>query len=68
MKEEVADSEVSFLWYKPLNLVLIDKLDLRGMKSDIILPYLNTIYDDLLLRFDMPDKGIPRITLINVRN
>ena len=45
---------------------LIDTLDTSESKEEVIIPYLNVLYQDLILRSDAPDKGIPRVVLIDV--
>lgn len=46
---------------------LIDALDsVGGIKDDVAVPYLIGLFEDLLLRSDAPDKGIPRVVLIDV--
>lgn len=45
---------------------LIDTLDTNESKEDVIIPYLTGLYNDLILRSDAPEKGIPRVILIDV--
>lgn len=45
---------------------LIDALETAESMEEITLPYLNALYQDLILRSDVPDKGIPRVVLIDV--
>eukprot|EP00831_Metopus_contortus_P084918 TRINITY_DN9752_c0_g1_i1.p1 TRINITY_DN9752_c0_g1~~TRINITY_DN9752_c0_g1_i1.p1 ORF type:complete len:493 (+),score=73.14 TRINITY_DN9752_c0_g1_i1:162-1640(+) len=48
---------------------LIDTLDsAETVKKEIVLPYLNGLYSDLILRSDAPEKGIPRVVLIEFLN
>ncbi len=46
---------------------LIDTFETAETKEETTLPYLNGLYQNLILRSDAPDKGIPRVVLIDVR-
>jgi hypothetical protein len=51
----------------PTKIELIDTLDTNESMQEVIIPYLTGLYKDLVLRSDEPLKGIPRVTLIDVR-
>lgn len=46
---------------------LIDTFETAEAKEETTLPYLNGLYQNLILRSDAPDKGIPRVVLIDVK-
>jgi hypothetical protein len=47
---------------------LVDTLGLgeEALKQEVTLPYLSGLYEDLILRSDAIDKGIPRVVLTEV--
>ena len=45
---------------------LVDTLETAEFKEEVTIPYLNGLYQDLILRSDAPDKGIPRVVLTDV--
>jgi len=45
---------------------LIDTLDVEGLKEQVIIPYLNKLFQDLVTFSDAPEKGIPRVILTQV--
>ncbi|MDR3582295.1 MAG: hypothetical protein P4L67_03415 [Candidatus Pacebacteria bacterium] len=47
---------------------LIDTFETVETKELVTLPYLNGLYQNLILRSDAPDKGIPRVVLIDVNS
>lgn len=45
---------------------LVDTLEPIAEVKEVIMPYLNALYQDLILRSEAPDKGIPRVVLTEV--
>ena len=70
MKKEPKEQPVDDVSIRTLvesdKIELIDTLDTAESNEEITFPYLNGLYQDLVLRSDAPDKGIPRVFLIEV--
>ncbi len=66
-KEQTADdTDIRSLIEQVDKIELIDTLDATESSEEVTVPYLNALYQDLILRSDAPDRGIPRVVLIDV--
>jgi hypothetical protein len=69
MKKDKAseDLKIRDLVEKIDKIELVDSVEMAGVsKEKVIIPYLTSLYKDLILRSDAPEKGIPLVVLTDV--
>lgn len=66
MEKNTSEIRISDLVEQTDKIELIDTLESVDSRKSIITSYLNALYDDLNLRSDAPEKGIPKVAIVEV--